>query len=58
MNKSFSVFVCIIFLSFSLLIFDNASSQSVDQDDCPNIEGNSTNDRVGCLDTDGELDCE
>ena len=54
MNKSFSVFVCIIFLSFSLLIFDNASSQSVEQDDCPNIEGNSTNDRVGCLDSDGD----
>ena len=54
MNKSFSVFVCIIFMSFSLLIFDNASSQSVNQDDCPNIEGNSTNDRVGCLDSDGD----
>ena len=54
MNKSIPVFVCIIFLFFSTLTIENASSQSTTQDDCPGIEGNSTKDRFGCIDSDGD----
>ena len=54
MNKSISVFVCLLFFSFSMIILGTASSQSMNQDDCPEIDGNSTKDRIGCLDSDGD----
>ncbi len=54
MNKSISVFVCLLFFSFSMIILGSASSQSMNKDDCPEIEGNSTKDRIGCLDSDGD----
>jgi len=54
MNKSNALIVLAIFFIFSINSFSIVSSQNSTQDDCPNVEGNSTKDRFGCKDSDGD----
>ena len=42
----------LVFLS-SLFVVQSVSAQS-SEDDCADVDGNSTEDRIGCLDTDGD----
>ena len=54
MNKSNAMFIWAMVLIFFTTSLGNVTSQSTTQDDCPNVEGNSTKDRFGCIDTDGD----
>jgi len=54
MNKSNAMFIWAIVLIFITTSLGNVTSQSTTQDDCPNVEGDSTEDRFGCIDTDGD----
>ncbi len=53
MSKSKTVLMT-IFVLFSITSINTATAQSTTQDDCPEIDGNSTKDRFGCLDSDGD----
>ena len=50
-NVLLTLTIFILSLTYSL---DVVSSQSTTNDDCPDSEGNSTNDRFGCKDSDGD----
>jgi len=54
MNKSSALIALAIFFIFTINSFEIVSSQTSPQDDCPNVDGNSTKDRYGCLDSDGD----
>ena len=53
MNK-YNAVLMTIFVLFSITSINTVTSQSATQDDCPEINGNSTKDRFGCLDSDGD----
>ncbi len=54
MNKLIAPLKTGIFLICCLISIESTLAQSSEQDDCPNFEGNSTFDRKGCLDSDGD----
>ena len=54
MKKANILVIWILIFSIIVHIPNEVSSESRSQDDCPGIEGNSTNDRIGCLDSDGD----
>jgi len=54
MNKHFALIMCGVIFICSFTIFENVSSESTNEDDCPEVEGNSIFDRKGCLDSDGD----
>lgn len=54
MNKSNAIFIWAIVLIFFITSLEHVDSQSTTQDDCPEVDGDSTEDRFGCLDSDGD----
>ena len=54
MTKLSEIAIVCFLIIFSLMLVDSTTAQPSIDDDCPNFEGNSTNDRMGCLDSDGD----
>ena len=54
MKKYNALLILVIFILSSIYSLDEVSSQSTTNDDCPDSNGNSTNDRFGCKDSDGD----
>jgi len=52
--KNSKVFLVLGLFLISTISISSVKSQNSEQDDCPEIDGNSTKDRVGCIDSDGD----